>query len=44
MLNTAGAVRINNSFNHELVNDAAAWGEGEEKNINKVVSRSIPQL
>lgn len=32
MPNTAGAVRINNSFNHKLINDDAAWGEGEEKN------------
>lgn len=31
MANTAGAVRINNSFNHKLINDDDAWGEGEEK-------------
>lgn len=31
MVNTAGAVRINNSFNHKLINDDTAWGEGEEK-------------
>lgn len=29
--NTAGALRINNSFNHKLINDDDAWGEGEEK-------------
>lgn len=31
MANTAGAARINNSFNHKLINDDTAWGEGEEE-------------
>lgn len=31
MANTAGAVRIDNSFNYKLINDAAAWGQEEKK-------------